>query len=77
MEIESNYYESYIYTNSTHFWWDGDHVEWDFNSESYNRIIDIKNWNKQLFCLSDNKLIKTEWVSTEHVEKILDLRYFI
>ena len=77
MSIELNFYELYIYMNSTHFLWDGDHVEWNFNSESYNQIIDIKQWNKQLFCLSDNKLINTEWVTTEHAEEILNLRYFI
>lgn len=77
MSIELNYYEQHIFINSTHFIWDGDYVEWDFNSESYNQIIDIKQWNKQLFCLSDNKLFKTSWLSTEHAEEILNLRYFI
>ena len=41
MSIELNYYEQHIFINSTHFIWDGDYVEWDFNSESYNQIIDI------------------------------------
>lgn len=77
MSIELNYYELYIYWNSSHFLWDGDQDEFDLNIASYKQIIDIKDWNKQLFCLSDNKLFKTPWLSTEHVEAILNLRYFI
>lgn len=77
MSIELNYYEQHIFINSTHFIWDGDHLEWDTYNDCYKEIIDIKDLNKQLLYISDNKLVKTRWITSEQVEAILNLRYFL